>query len=101
MLPPALAALDEYGLPLQLVARLEPLLPASSDLDSVLSALRTLDNSTASTKANLRSGCFGTFRRRSERSLALSPSILLRKSVFSFSASPSAASLPPWPWRAT
>ena len=43
MLPPALAALDEYGLPLQLVARLEPLLPASSDLDAVLSALRGLD----------------------------------------------------------
>lgn len=43
MLPPALAALDEYGLPLQLVARLEPLLPGSSDLDAVLLALRSLD----------------------------------------------------------
>jgi hypothetical protein len=43
MLPPALAALDEYGLPLQLVARLEPVLPAGSDLDTVLAALRRLD----------------------------------------------------------
>jgi hypothetical protein len=44
MLPPALAALDEYGLPLQLVARLEPVLPAGSDLDTVLAALRRLDS---------------------------------------------------------
>ena len=44
MLPPALAALDEYGLPLQLVTRLEPILPASSDLDAVLVALRALDH---------------------------------------------------------
>jgi hypothetical protein len=36
MLPPALAALDEYGLPLQLVARLEPFLPVGGDLDAVL-----------------------------------------------------------------
>jgi len=43
MLPPALAALDEYGLPLQLVARLEPLLPAAGGLDAVLAALRSLD----------------------------------------------------------
>ena len=43
MLPPALAPLDEYGLPLQLVTRLEPMLPASSDLDAVLVALRALD----------------------------------------------------------
>jgi hypothetical protein len=43
MLPPALAALDEYGLPLQLVTRLERFLPANSDLDAVLAALRTLD----------------------------------------------------------
>jgi hypothetical protein len=42
-LPPALAALDEYGLPLQLVARLQPLLPASGELDAVLMALRALD----------------------------------------------------------
>jgi hypothetical protein len=33
MLPPPLAALDDYGVPLQLVARLEPFLPAGSDLD--------------------------------------------------------------------
>ncbi|MRX49467.1 hypothetical protein GI374_03195 [Paracoccus sp. S-4012] len=45
MLPPALAALDEYGLPLQLVARLEQILPASNDLDAVLAALRRLDTS--------------------------------------------------------
>jgi DEAD/DEAH box helicase/Helicase conserved C-terminal domain len=43
MLSPALAALDEYGLPLQLVARLEPLLPGGSDLDSVLAALSRID----------------------------------------------------------
>jgi hypothetical protein len=43
MLPPALAALDEYGLPLQIVARIEPFLPAGSDLDAVLAALRALD----------------------------------------------------------
>jgi hypothetical protein len=34
MLPPPLAALDDYGVPLQLVARLEPFLPAGSDLDA-------------------------------------------------------------------
>lgn len=43
MLPPALAALDEYGLPFQLVVRLKPFLPATSDLDAVLAALRALD----------------------------------------------------------
>ncbi len=43
MLPPALAALDEYGLPLQLVARLERSLPAGGDLDAVLAVLRQLD----------------------------------------------------------
>lgn len=43
MLPTALAALDEYGLPLQLVARLQPFLPASGDLDAVLAALRAID----------------------------------------------------------
>jgi hypothetical protein len=42
MLPAALAALDEYGLPIQLVTRLESVLPASGDLDGVLSALRKL-----------------------------------------------------------
>lgn len=45
MLPPALAALDEYGLPLQLVAQLEPILPGSSGLDAVLDVLRRLDAS--------------------------------------------------------
>ena len=43
MLPPALAALDEYGLPLQLVARLERFLPGGGDLDAVLATLRRLD----------------------------------------------------------
>jgi hypothetical protein len=43
MLPPALAALDEYGLPIQLVTRLQPLLPAGADLDGVLAALRAFD----------------------------------------------------------
>lgn len=43
MLPPALAALDEYGLPLQLVARIERFLPGGSDLDAVLATLRRLD----------------------------------------------------------
>lgn len=43
MLPPALAALDEYGLPLQLATQLEPFLPSSSDLDAVLAVLRRLD----------------------------------------------------------
>lgn len=43
MLPPALAALDEYGLPLQLVTRLEPMLQSAGDLDAVLATLRTLD----------------------------------------------------------
>lgn len=43
MLPPALAALDEYGLPIQLAARLEPMLPAGGDLDVVLGALRRID----------------------------------------------------------
>ena len=43
MLPPALAALDEYGLPLQLVVRLQAFLPATSDLDAVLAALRRLN----------------------------------------------------------
>ena len=43
MLPPALAALDEYGLPLQLVARLETLLPGAGDLDAVIAVLLRLD----------------------------------------------------------
>ena len=43
MLPPALAALDEYGLPIQLVARLERFLPVEGDLDAVLAALSKLD----------------------------------------------------------
>ena len=43
MLPPALAALDEYGLPLQLATRLEEQLPAEQGLDVVLDALRGLD----------------------------------------------------------
>lgn len=43
MLPPALAALDEYGLPIQLVTRLERVLPSNSDLDAVLAALKRLD----------------------------------------------------------
>ena len=45
MLPPAFAALDEYGLPLQLVGRLERVLPAGDDLDAVLDSLRQLDGS--------------------------------------------------------
>lgn len=45
MLPPALAALDEYGLPLQLVTRLESVLPGNTDLDTVLGALKRLDRS--------------------------------------------------------
>ncbi|MGI4748213.1 MAG: DEAD/DEAH box helicase [Janthinobacterium lividum] len=45
MLPPALAALDEYGLPLQLVTRLERFLPGNSDLDAVLASLKRLDRS--------------------------------------------------------
>ena len=43
MLPPAYAALDEYGIPLQLVTRLQNFLPISDDLDSVLDSLRSLD----------------------------------------------------------
>ena len=43
MLPPSLAALDEYGLPLQLAKRLEGRLPAEEGLDVVLDALRGLD----------------------------------------------------------
>ena len=43
MLPPALAALDEYGIPFQLVSRIEGQLPAEEDLDAVLSALKVLD----------------------------------------------------------
>lgn len=43
MLPPSLAALDEYGLPLQLAVRLQWQLPADEDLDAVLDALRALD----------------------------------------------------------
>lgn len=43
MLPPALAALDEYGLPLQLVARLERFVPDHSNLDAVIATLRRLD----------------------------------------------------------
>ena len=43
MLPPALAALDEYGLPFQLVGRLQEQLPAEEDLDAVLAALRVLE----------------------------------------------------------
>jgi hypothetical protein len=43
MLAPALAALDEYGLPLPLVAQLEPFLPGSGDLDAVLAVLRRID----------------------------------------------------------
>ena len=44
MLPPALAALDEYGLPLQLVSRLQGQLPFGDDLDAVLHGLRVLDS---------------------------------------------------------
>ena len=43
MLSPALAALDEYGLPLQLARRLEGRLPAEEGLDVVLDALREID----------------------------------------------------------
>ena len=43
MLPPALAALDEYGLPIQLARRLEGRLPAEEGLDVVLDALRGLN----------------------------------------------------------
>ena len=43
MLPPALAALDEYGLPWQLVSRLQGQLPFDDDLDAVLHGLRALD----------------------------------------------------------
>ena len=43
MLPPALAALDEYGLPLQIATRLEEQLPAEEGLDVVLDALRGVD----------------------------------------------------------
>ena len=43
MLPPALAALDEYGLPFQLVTRLQGQLPVEGDLDAVLHTLKTLD----------------------------------------------------------
>ncbi|MCY4560105.1 MAG: DEAD/DEAH box helicase [Chloroflexi bacterium] len=43
MLPPALAALDEYGLPLQLVSRLQGQLPFEDDLDAVLHGLSALD----------------------------------------------------------
>ena len=43
MLPPALAALDEYGLPLQLVSRLQGQLSFEDDLDAVLHGLRALD----------------------------------------------------------
>ena len=46
MLPPALAALDEYGLPLQLVCRLQGRLPSEDDLDAVLLALGTLNVAT-------------------------------------------------------
>ena len=45
MLSPALAALDEYGIPLQLVKKLESLLPANGDLDTVLGVLKRLDRS--------------------------------------------------------
>ena len=43
MLPSALAALDEYGLPLQLVDRIQGKLPVGEDLDAVLDALKCLD----------------------------------------------------------
>jgi hypothetical protein len=43
MLSPALAALDEYGLPIQVVTQLERILPSNSDLDTVLYALKRLD----------------------------------------------------------
>lgn len=44
MLPPAIAALDEYGLPVQVVSRIEHFFPDGGDLDldATLAALKTL-----------------------------------------------------------
>ena len=43
MLPPALVALDEYGLPIQIAVRLERLLSVEDGVDAVLNDLRHLN----------------------------------------------------------
>ena len=42
MLPPGLAALDEYGLPVQVALRVEKYLPVDGGIDEVLDGLKTL-----------------------------------------------------------
>jgi hypothetical protein len=44
--PPALIALDEYGLPLQLAQKLFPNLPGTAGLDGVLERLKSLEPTT-------------------------------------------------------
>ena len=43
MMPAPLAALDEYGIPLQTARRLEPQLEPSGDLDELLARLKLVD----------------------------------------------------------